>query len=88
MRLSWSLTKMRELLGAGRSFRAPRPRQEITEQLAKEWVAGTKLGDPAVRRALWNGGKEAIAKSDDPFIGLALAVDPAARAIRKRYERE
>jgi len=30
----------------------------------------------------------AVAKSDDPFIKLASAVDPAARAIRKRYERE
>src|SRR5206468_10498630 len=58
------------------------------EQLAKEWVAGTKLGDPAVRKSLWTGGKEAIARSDDPFIKLALAVDPAARAMRKRYERE
>ncbi len=58
------------------------------EQLGAELVAGTKLGDPVARRALWNGGKEAIARSEDPFIKLALAVDPAARAVRRRYERE
>jgi len=88
MRLTWSLTKMRELLGADDPFVRLVLGRKSPEQLAKEWVAGTKLGDPAVRKSLWTGGKEAIAKSDDPFIRLALAVDPAARAIRKRYERE
>jgi hypothetical protein len=79
---------MRERLGADDPFVRLVLGRKSPEQLAKEWVAGTKLGDPAVRRALWTGGKEAIAKSDDPFIRLALAVDPAARAVRKRYERE
>ena len=88
MRLTWSLTKMRERLGADDPFVRLVLGRKSPEQLAKEWVAGTKLGDPAVRRALWTGGKEAIAKSDDPFIRFALAVDPAARAVRKRYERE
>jgi len=88
MRLSWSLTKMRELLGADYPFVRLVLGRKSPDQLAAEWVAGTKLGDPAVRKALWAGGREAIAKSDDPFIKLASAVDPAARAIRKRYERE
>jgi len=88
MRLGWSLTKMRELLGADDPFVRLVLGRKSPEQLAAEWVAGTRLGDPAMRRALWNGDREAIAKSDDPFIKLALAVDPAARAIRKHYERE
>ena len=88
MRLTWSLTKMRELLGADDPFVRLVLGRKSPEQLAAEWIAGTRLGDPAVRRALWAGGKEAIAGSDDPFIKLASAVDPAARAIRKRYERE
>ncbi len=88
MRLTWSLTKMRELLGADDPFVRLVLDRKSPEQLAKEWVSGTRLGDPAARKALWTGGKEAVAKSDDPFIKLALAVDPAARAIRKRYERE
>jgi len=88
VRLGWSLTKMRELLGADDSFVRLVLGRKSPDQVAAEWVAGTRLGDPAVRKALWTGGKEAIARSDDPFIKLALAVDPAARAIRKRYERE
>ena len=88
VRLGWSLTKMRELLGADDPFVRMVLGRKSPDQLAAEWVAGTRLGDPSVRKALWTGGKEAIARSDDPFIKLALAVDPAARAIRKRYERE
>jgi len=88
MRLGWSLTKMRELLGADDPFVRLVLGRKSPEQIAKEWVSGTRLGDPEARRALWNGGKDAVARSDDPFIKLASAVDPAARAIRKRYERE
>jgi len=88
VRLGWSLTKMRELLGADDPFVRMVLGRKSPDQLAAEWVAGTRLGDPSVRKALWTGGKEAIARSDDPFIKLALAVDPAARAIRRRYERE
>src|SRR5207245_1963270 len=88
MRLSWLLTKMRELLGADDPFVRLVLGKKSPEQLAKEWVSGTRLGDPEARRAMWNGGQDAVARSDDPFSKLALAVDPAARAIRKRYERE
>jgi Peptidase S46 len=88
VRLGWSLTKMRELLGADDPFVHQVLGRKSPDQVGAALIAGTKLGDPAVRKALWTGGKEAIAKSDDPFIKLALAVDPAARAIRKRYERE
>ena len=88
VRLGWSLTKMRELLGADDPFVRQVLGRKSPDQVGAALIAGTRLGDPAVRKALWAGGKEAIAKSDDPFIGLALAVDPAARAIRKRYERD
>ena len=88
VRLGWSLTKMRELLGADDPFVRQVLGRKSPDQVAAALIAGTRLGDPAVRKALWTGGKEAIAKSDDPFIKLALAVDPAARAIRRRHERE
>jgi hypothetical protein len=88
VRLGWSLTKMRELLGADDPFVHQVLGRKSPDQVGAALIAGTRLGDPAVRKALWRGGKEAIAKSDDPFIKLALAVDPAARAVRKRYERE
>jgi hypothetical protein len=88
LKLAWALTKMREWLGADDPFVQQVLGKESPDQLATRLVAATKLGDPAVRKALWSGGKEAVAKSNDPFIQLARAIDPAARAIRKRYESE
>lgn len=55
---------------------------------ATELVKGTKLADVALRKQLFEGGKEAVEKSDDPMIQLARLVDPEARALRKRYETE
>jgi hypothetical protein len=57
-------------------------------EVAKELVGGTKLADVAVRRKIAEGGKAAIASSDDPMIKLALAVDDDARKIRKLREDE
>src|SRR6185312_2377620 len=51
-------------------------------------LAQSKLGDPAVRKALWDGGLSAIQASDDPMIKFVLATDAASRAIRKQYEDE
>ena len=88
VKLAWSLTKMRELLGADDPFVQRVLVKLSPDQLAKMLVDGTKLSDPAIRKSLWNGGKAAIEESQDPFIQLARAVDPAARDIRKRYESE
>lgn len=84
--LTFSLTKLREGLGSGDATVRAVLGKESPEQVAKRLVDGTRLGDPAVRKALWEGGAEAVAKSDDPFIVLARSIDPEARALRKRYE--
>lgn len=55
---------------------------------ARELVEGSRLGDPAVRRALADGGRAAIGGSKDPMIRLALALDGPAREVRARYENE
>jgi hypothetical protein len=62
--------------------------KESPEGLAKRAVAGSKLADPAARKALWDGGLAAIKASDDPLIQLVLRNDPAARAVRKVWETE
>ena len=86
--LGWSLTKLREWLGADDATVRQVLGKEAPELMAKRLVETTKLGDPAVRKALWDGGQAAIDASTDPFILLAKQIDPEARALRKRYEDE
>ena len=88
IKLGWSLSKLREELGADHPVVRQVLGKDSPQQLAERVIRGTQLGDVAVRRALWEGGVDAIAKSDDPMIALARAVDPAARELRARYERE
>lgn len=54
--------------------------------VAKKTVGGTKLIDVSVRKALLEGGADAIAKSDDPMIALARRVEPVIRALRSWQE--
>jgi len=84
--LSFSLERMREWLGPDHPVVRQLLAKDSPDQLAASLVAGTKLADPAVRRQLWEGGAAAIAASGDPMIRLAIAVDEASRAVRKRYE--
>lgn len=88
VKLAWSLTKIRELLGADDAFVHWLFAKESPEAMAARMVKTTQLGDVAVRKALWQGGADAVAKSSDPFIQLAIAIDPQARAIRKLMEDE
>ncbi|MEZ6023653.1 MAG: S46 family peptidase [Hyphomonadaceae bacterium] len=61
--------------------------RESPEQLAAR-LAQSRLADPAYRRALWEGGAEAVAASDDPMIQFVRRWDAEARAVRERVERE
>ena len=51
-------------------------------------MSGTKLADIQVRKALWNGGEQAIAASHDPMIVLAREVLPYYLDARNAYENE
>ncbi|MDX1642854.1 MAG: S46 family peptidase [Thermoanaerobaculia bacterium] len=88
MQLAYSLDKMREFLGPDSKFVHQILGKKSPEALAEELVTGTELADPEYRKALWEGGQEAIAASDDPMIELARSIDDEARALRKRYEDE
>jgi len=57
-------------------------------EAARAAVTGTKLQDPAVRKALLDGGASAVAASVDPMIVLARRIDPLAREVRKFLEDE
>ena len=88
MKLEFSLTKLRESLGTDDPFVVQVLGKESPEQVAKRLVDGTKLGDPAFRKTLWEGSRAAIEASTDPFLKLVRDIDTHARIIRKRYENE
>ena len=86
VQLGWWLSKTREVL----TVDDPRVRRllgnESPETLARRLATGTRLGDPAVRRRLWEGGLAAIEASDDPLIRFLLAIQPLTRETRSEYE--
>jgi Peptidase S46 len=84
--MSLGLMRLREYLGPDHPLVVKLTRTTSPEALAASTVAGTRLGDAAYRKQLWEGGAAAVAASQDPMIRLAAEVDPDARAVRKRYE--
>ena len=84
--MEWSLSKAREYLGADDPQTKLLLGRESPEALAARLVAGTRLADPAVRRALWEGGQAAIEASTDPMIVYARSLDANDRALQKRFD--
>lgn len=85
--LGFWLSKLRENLTADGEGTKVFLGQDSPETLAAR-LAASRLSDPAVRKALWDGGLAAVKASDDPMIKFVLATDAASRAIRTRYENE
>lgn len=81
--MAWSLSKAREYLGADDPDTRLLLGSESPEGLAERLVAGSTLADPAVRKALWEGGAAAIAASGDPMIAFARKIDARERALKK-----
>jgi hypothetical protein len=54
------------------------------EAAAAALVRGTRVGDPAFRTSLLQGGASAIAASTDPMIALARDIDPLNRSVTAR----
>nr|WP_243846459.1 S46 family peptidase [Rhizomicrobium palustre] len=83
--LEFWLSKLRENLTADAAgtklFLGKRSPEALAAELAK-----SKLGDPAFRKQLWEGGLAAIKASDDPMIKFVLATDAASRSARKAFE--
>ena len=96
--LAWSLTKLREDLGSDRPVVKRVLGNKSPTEVATAAVKGTKLkdiktdktGNPTggFRKDLFDGGKAKIDASKVPMIELARAIDPDARAIRKKLEDE
>lgn len=86
IRLEWWLSKTREWLTVDSPYVRTLLGKESPEGLSARLVEGTKLADPAVRRALWEGGLPAVQASTDPLIQYVLAIDADARAVRTQWD--
>ena len=76
------LAEAEKTLGANDPFVRAALQGSTPAAVAKSVISGTKLGDVAVRQALFAGGADAINKSDDPLIVLARRVEPVIRELR------
>ena len=76
------LEEAQKALGADDPFVRAALQGSTPAAVAKNVIANTKLADVATRKALFEGGAAAIAKSDDPLIQLARRVEPVIRELR------
>ncbi len=84
--LAESLAEMRDVLGVDNEAVKIALAGKSPDDRAKEVITGTKLGDVAFRKQLYESGKSAVDASDDPMIALMRSIDPAARAVRQTNE--
>jgi hypothetical protein len=87
-KLAVGLTLMRDKLGADHALVKQILDGKSPAARAAELVAGTGLGDAAVRKQLFAGGATAIKASTDPFVEIARLIEPRARELRKKYDSE
>ena len=76
------LAEARDALGAEDPFVRAALGGATPEEAARRVVGGTKLADVAARRALLEGGADAVARSDDPLVVLARQMEPVYRELR------
>ncbi len=88
LKLSWSLSKLRERLGVDNPVVKAILGKESPEAIAKNIVTNSKLGDAALRKQLWEAGSAAIAKSDDPALVLARKLDAQGRKLREQFDHQ
>ncbi|MDP3368466.1 MAG: S46 family peptidase [Brevundimonas sp.] len=86
LRLEWWLSKTREWLTVDDPRMGVLLGVESPESRSARLVEATTLGDPTVRRALWEGGLAAIEASDDPLIRYLLTLQEPTRAVRSDWE--
>jgi hypothetical protein len=82
--MSSALKLGEEKLGANDAFIQAIVQGGDIDTVVNSLVDGTKLGDPAVRKALVDGGEAAVAASSDPMIAAARRVDPIVRETNRR----
>jgi hypothetical protein len=84
--LTFSLGKMREVLGPDDPFVKKVLGKKSPAGLAAQLIDGTGLRDVGLRTRLLDADQAAIAASNDPMIAFVRTIDPDLRAVRKDYE--
>lgn len=82
--LTFWLSKAREYLGSDGAGTRLLLGKDSPETLGAA-LSRSRLGDPAYRKQLWEGGAAAIAASDDPLIVFARRIDPEARRLQAAW---
>jgi hypothetical protein len=80
------LDEARKTLGPADPFVQAAIGTSTPAAVAKTVIGATRLADVATRRALLDGGPDAIAKSDDALLALARQVEPIVRELRAWQE--
>jgi hypothetical protein len=76
------LEEARRTLGAGDPFVKAALGTRSPSEAARAALGGTKLHDVELRRALLDGGADAIRASGDPLLAMARRVEPVVREVR------
>jgi Peptidase S46 len=84
--LADALQQSHEQLGAGDPFIQAVLKGRPPAPVAKEAITGTKLADPAARKALVAAGTAGLGSSTDPLVVLARAADVFARKNQKALD--
>jgi hypothetical protein len=79
-----ALNLAEEKLGKNDAFVQAILQGGAVEPTVNALIDGTKLGDPAFRKSLLDGGEAAVAASTDPMIVTARRVDPLVRETNRR----
>ena len=86
LRLQLSFENLLEGLGRENPFVKRILGDRTPADAAAFYVRNTKIKDITARKALYDGGPEAIAASDDPLIAVMRDIDQPSRELRKRYD--
>jgi hypothetical protein len=84
--MTTALTMAQEKLGNNDPFVQAFLQGGNVEQTVNSLVDGTKMGDPAFRKSLIDGGQAAVAASTDPMIVAARRIDPMVRETTRRMQ--
>jgi len=76
------LEEAQKTLGKDDAFIRAALNNSSPAEVARQVITGTKLADVAFRKSLFEGGAEAVVKSDDPLIALARRIEPVYRELR------